>query len=121
MAKGVATGADGATEILISLKLYSIEAIKKTAYLFTNRFGVFLDHHDSDHAKVVFNPDKDSKSLDFDSIYNEFCNELLDQDLREIIFNKTEGRRNLILAQAFSRTSLLSDDSGSPTISSEGV
>lgn len=115
MAQGVAVGADGTTELLVSLKLYSIEAIKKTAYLFTDRFGVFLDDHDSDHAKIVFNPDKDSKVLNFDIIFNEFCNELLDQDLRETISNKTEGRRNLILAQAFSNTSLLSEDSGSPS------
>jgi hypothetical protein len=37
----------------------------------------------------------------------EFCNEVLDQELRETIAEETAGIRNLLLAQAFSKTSLI--------------
>jgi hypothetical protein len=37
----------------------------------------------------------------------EFCNEVLDQELREIIAEETVGIRDLLLAQAFSKTSLI--------------
>ena len=39
----------------------------------------------------------------------EFCNEVLDQELREAVAQETEAVRNLLLAQAFSATSLLDE------------
>lgn len=38
---------------------------------------------------------------------NTFQQALLDQDLREIVSEETEGVRNLILAHAFSKTTLI--------------
>jgi hypothetical protein len=37
----------------------------------------------------------------------EFCNALLDQTLREIVSQESEAERNLILAHALSRTTLI--------------
>jgi His-Xaa-Ser system protein HxsD len=39
-----------------------------------------------------------------DQIAGEFCNELLDQTLREIVARESEPVRNLVLAHALSRT-----------------
>jgi His-Xaa-Ser system protein HxsD len=109
---GVVKGASGDYELSVSLKLYSLEAVKKTAYKFTDRFGVFLSSPEDDDGKVVvtFNNENESVRENFDLVYDEFCNELLDQDLRGTVVEKTEGVRNLILAQAFSKTSLLDSD-----------
>jgi len=36
----------------------------------------------------------------------DFCNEVLDQELRERVVREMTGIRNLLLAQAFSKTAL---------------
>jgi len=43
----------------------------------------------------------------FDFLAGEFQNEVLDQELREAVAEETKGIQNLLLAQAFSATSLL--------------
>lgn len=43
-------------------------------------------------------------------IAEDFKREVLDQDLRSTIASETEQIRNLILAHAFSKTSLISKD-----------
>jgi His-Xaa-Ser system protein HxsD len=45
-----------------------------------------------------------------DKLVGEFCNEVLDQDLRETVAEETTGIRNLLLAQAFSKTSLIDSE-----------
>jgi His-Xaa-Ser system protein HxsD len=109
---GIAKEDCGDYELSVSLNLYSLEAVKKTAYKFTDRFGVFLSSSEDDDGKVIvtFNHDNESVRENFDLVYDEFCNELLDQDLRGTVVKQTEGVRNLILAQAFSKTSLLDSD-----------
>jgi len=52
-----------------------------------------------------FNVDKSEDTID--SIVETFRKEVLDQDLRGSIKAETESVRNLILAHAFSRTSLV--------------
>jgi His-Xaa-Ser system protein HxsD len=42
-------------------------------------------------------------------ILRDFFQELLDQDLRETIARETQQARSVILAHAFSRTSLLDE------------
>ena len=41
---------------------------------------------------------------------DQFKKEILDQDLRESIKRETEPVRNLVLAQAFSKTNLIKDE-----------
>jgi His-Xaa-Ser system protein HxsD len=77
----------------IDLGIYSLVALKKAAYKF---------------KKVqILERDKNFAILELGDISEEvFYKELVDQDLREIIAKETEPVRNLILAQAFSKTSL---------------
>jgi len=42
-----------------------------------------------------------------DEAAGQFCNEVLDQELREEIAAETRGVRDLLLAHAFSKTSLI--------------
>ena len=49
----VTKGADGDYELAVSLQLYSLEAVKKTAYKFTDRFGVFLTPSEDGEGKVI--------------------------------------------------------------------
>jgi His-Xaa-Ser system protein HxsD len=45
-----------------------------------------------------------------ESFISEFTKEVLDQDLREKIKSETESYRNLILAHAFSKTTLIENE-----------
>src|ERR1700722_3095076 len=95
-------------DYLLSLdtKIYGLEAIKKTAYKFADRTSVILKPQADSAISVIFNFVGQHAKNDPDQIIAAFCNELLDQDLREIIKQETTPVRNLILAHAFSHTSL---------------
>ena len=93
--------------ITIDLSVYSLSSVKKTCYKFSSECSVILDKIDEDKIRINFyfpiNVDEQHKK----NILSDFYNELLDQDLREVVFKETEGIRNIILAQAFSKTSLI--------------
>jgi len=92
---------------IFCLSTYSLNAIKKTCYKFSSDFSVKLEKVDDEKIKVgfTFNPNADNEMRA--DLIRQFHNELLDQDLREIVFKETEGVRNLILAHAFSKTTLI--------------
>lgn len=91
----------------LSLSTYSLNAMKKASYKFSSEFSVKLEKIDDEKIKVdfEFNPKVDDEVRA--DLIRQFHNELLDQDLREIVFKETEGVRNLILAHAFSKTTLI--------------
>jgi His-Xaa-Ser system protein HxsD len=95
------------TDIEIDLNLYGLVAIKKTCYKFTSECSIQIHNTSSGKVKISFAFASGVDSHKQEKMINDFHNELLDQDLREIIFKETESVRNLILAQAFSKTSLL--------------
>jgi His-Xaa-Ser system protein HxsD len=96
-----------AVEAVVDLatSVYSLAAIKKAAYRFGDRCHVHLEPTADGWVRVRLRPKRLLDSPTFLSA--EFQNEVLDQDLLEAIARETEGVRNLLLAQAFSATSLL--------------
>lgn len=90
-------------------RAFRLSAIKKAAYRFGDRCFVTIETVDEKRVLITFQP----KRADFaiDVLEGEFRNEVLDQDLREIVAEETEGVRNLLLAQAFSKTSLIDPES----------
>ena len=95
--------------LVIDTRIYSLEAIKKSAYKFADRAAVILQEKPDQKIAVVFNFSGAHGKADPERVIGDFCNELLDQDLREIIKRETTPVRNLILAHAFSRSSLMED------------
>jgi len=91
----------------IDTRVYSLDAIKKAAYKFAVVASVILQPKDDHTINIVFNFEGVQKKSDPNRVIADFCNELLDQDLREIIKRETTPVRNLILAHAFSRSSLI--------------
>jgi His-Xaa-Ser system protein HxsD len=96
--------------LLLSTSIYSLEAIKKAAYKFADKASVIINPAPESSVSIVFNFAGKQAEIDPDQVISDFCNELLDQDLRERIKKETEPLRNLILAHAFSRTSLADKD-----------
>jgi His-Xaa-Ser system protein HxsD len=102
---GVSRLPDGFS-LSLNTSIYSIEAIKKAAYKFADRASIIINPGPDSAISLVFNFVGRNSNGDPERVISEFCNELLDQDLREIIKRETGPLRNLIIAHAFSRTSL---------------
>lgn len=99
---------DGSFSITFDGSLYRLESIKKACYKFLDRCSVVLASEGSNMMTANFmmiSGVKDKASIEL--LVQEICNEVLDQDLRETIAEETEPLRNLILAHAFSQTSLV--------------
>lgn len=84
--------------------VYRLSAIKKAAYKYGGLFCVLIE--ESDRFTVVTLRPKAANDKPEESA-GEFCNEVLDRELREEIAAETVGIRNLLLAHAFSKTSLI--------------
>lgn len=95
------------TLLTIDTSVYGLEAIKKAAYKFADRLSVIIKPSGSNEVTLMLNFKHEGGRED---ILHDLCNELLDQDLREILQRETLPVRNLILAHAFSRTSLASQE-----------
>jgi len=96
---------DGDVSLDLNTTVYRLTAIKKAAYKFGDRCHVGMEPLDDTRVRVTLRAKRSLDNLEF--LRGEFQNEVLDQDLRETVAAETEGVRNLILAQAFSRTSLV--------------
>lgn len=94
-------------ECALDARAYSLDALKKAAYRMADRCTVIFGRSDSETIVVTIVPNPDA---DVTSCVRAFIDEALDQDLRERIGKETAPLRDLILAHAFSRTSLVKED-----------
>jgi His-Xaa-Ser system protein HxsD len=96
-------------EVRFSSDIYSLETIKRAAYRFSDKLSFnFLTEESSILCQI--SPVSRHDSIDAILEINHFKNEVLDQDLRQTIANETATMRNVILAHAFSKTGLQSDE-----------
>ena len=84
---------------------FTLETVKRAAYRFVDRAS-FDIRTTGDEIVVRLDFAPPIASDEADTLLNEFCNEVLDQDLRRTIAEETAPIRNAILAYAFSRTGL---------------
>lgn len=94
-------------KLSINLDLYSLSAVKKTAYKFADRCSVLLQDRQEQCLSVLFTFAEPATPKQMQQVIADFCDELIDQELRENIAKETEATRNLLLAQAFCKTSLI--------------
>jgi His-Xaa-Ser system protein HxsD len=85
-------------------KIYSLEAAQKASYRFIDRLTILISTSKGSLLCEI-NPVKGTESSLEENLEN-FKRELLDQQLRKQIKEETEPVRNLILAYAFSRSTL---------------
>jgi His-Xaa-Ser system protein HxsD len=105
--------------IEVDLEVYGIAALMKVADKFTDRCFVHLQRRGEQIVEVRFRS-KDSR-VPLDSIAGEFCNEILDQRLREIVALESEPVRNLVFAHALSRVDLADAESQAPQDNDAGI
>ena len=89
----------------VDLGVYSLSALLRVAYRFTDRCYLHLQRKSEHIVEVRFRAK--TQEIPIENLAEEFCNELLDQSLREIVGRESEPVRNLILAHALSRTPLV--------------
>ena len=93
--------------IKIEKAIYSIDAVLRAGYKFTDRAFVFLTMDDQAPGFLIAAlAAKDAKS-DLEHLAGEFVNELLDLQRRERVEARFGALRTLVVAQAFSEGNLL--------------
>jgi len=98
---------DGTRILKLDATVYRLTSVKKAAYKYGGLFHILIKQYGND-IEVQLKPKDDLKSPD--AVIGDFCNEVLDQELREAISEQTAGVSELLLAQAFSKTSLIDSD-----------
>lgn len=93
-------------EVVFDTNIIDITSIKKAAYRFIDKFSAEFLLDGSTLKTVLRFADSLSQSA-IDAAVDDFRKEALDQDLRASIKAETEAVRNLILAHAFSKTTLI--------------
>jgi His-Xaa-Ser system protein HxsD len=96
--------------VTLDSKVFSLIAVKKAAYKFLRNFSVDISlQSDLIHCELSLSSCISDEERDL--LVEDFRKEILDQDLRERLKSETEAVRNVILAYAFSKTGLISDES----------
>lgn len=89
---------ENSLELKINPKIYSLNAIYKTAYFFLDKVYVFLSGDPKTAIKVNFKAKE--ANLDLKKLVDEFYNELLNQLLREKVSYSNSKLREFIVAKA---------------------
>jgi len=90
---------NGQILLRVGKDIYNHEAILSTTYKFTDNCYIQIASLDSDHYGVYFslkNPD-----IDLYSQVNDFCNELIDQQLRYNLHKSNKSIKELVIKKAF--------------------
>jgi His-Xaa-Ser system protein HxsD len=96
----------------VDLRVYGLSALLKVAHKFTDRCFVHIEPVRNQVMYIRFRTKNSDTPLE--SIAGEFCNEILDQRLREVVAQESEPTRNLIMAHALSRVGLFDADLETP-------
>lgn len=90
-------------------QVFSLTAVKKATYRYIGSFSADIGIKDGEiRCLLNFSSPRNDESCA--RLVDDFKKEVLDQDLREKLKVETEPVRNLILAHAFSKTGLVSNE-----------
>jgi His-Xaa-Ser system protein HxsD len=90
----------------INLAIINTEALLKTCYWFSRDFVCEINNRDEKLAEVSLTPRSPMSASDLSSAKESFSTSAMDFALREKIEAKTSGIRDLLLAKAFSESSV---------------
>jgi len=97
---------DESLSICVDKAVYSVEALFRVCYGFTDRCYLYLQPADPVSViRVRFS--KKTSDSDLSLMAGEFSNELINQKVRMDVAAETRAIRELIVAQAFAESSLL--------------
>jgi His-Xaa-Ser system protein HxsD len=102
---------DSSVTLEVNTGIYSVEALFRVCYAFTDRCYLFLEPR-AEEAMVGVRITAKNFDSDLTLIAGEFSNALIDERLRRDIAAETMSIRELIVAQAFAEADII-DRSGS--------
>lgn len=85
-------------QVVVDISLYAKESVTSACYKYTDRFYIH-QQTDGDNVVVVFES-KNGNSVS-DSIVKQFCNDLIDQQVRYNTNQQFGHIRDLIVEEAF--------------------
>ena len=85
-------------QVVVDISLYAKESVTSACYKYTDRFYIH-QQTDGDSIVVIFES-KDGNAVS-DSIVKQFCNELIDQQVRYNTNHQFGHIRDLIVEEAF--------------------
>lgn len=86
--------------VSVDLNIYSIDAVTSTSYKYTDKFYVHQQTVDEKTLNVIFEVKDDQISLSAETV-KQFCNDLIDQQVRTIVNRDFGHIRDLIVEEAF--------------------
>ena len=103
--------------LVINTRVYSLVAIFRTCYIFTNRCYLYLSPEGDSEIKIQIKAK--TVGTDLNQVGGDFCNELINQEVRQNLAKETGKIRELIVAQAFAEGNLLDDTKESGSFQSD--
>lgn len=92
--------------IQVDTSLYSLDALLRTCYVYTDRCYLFLERS-AVPTIISVRLTRKTQETDLSGLAGEFGNELINQKLRREIAEETRAIRELIVTQAFTEADLL--------------
>ncbi len=102
--------------ISLSANFYSKESLLKAAYWLSNRAVVHVPESDDEKFTVLIKLKQTTPTLDnpkqqnIEELVDEFCNSIIDFELRHKVEIETAQVRQIILAKAFSESGVLEEE-----------
>ena len=90
---------DGALLLKVDKNIYAHESVLAAAYRFAENCHVRVDSLDSSHYGILFRAKDPNVDLEFQ--VGEFCNELIDQQVRHDLDKSNRSIKELIIRKAF--------------------
>jgi His-Xaa-Ser system protein HxsD len=90
---------DGRLALKVNKSIFHQESILSAMYKFTHNCYIHIDSLDSDYYSVIFAAKH--SSIDLVSEASNFCNELIDQEIRYNLDNSNKSIKQLIIKKAF--------------------
>ena len=87
--------------ISVDPSVFSQIAVLKTAYWFSERFYLYLTRTADGRLRVELRHKTSGTTDELESACREFCNSLLDQEVRQHVLHETSAVRDSLIRKAF--------------------
>jgi His-Xaa-Ser system protein HxsD len=98
---------DGTAALKIDRRIFPDNAVKAATYKFAKQAAFTISIEEECWLRIEILPNAGCTETETSLLVRAVLNEIIDEDLRVSIRHETEATRNLILAQAFSKTRLI--------------